>query len=1154
MSDYSSSVKKLNDDLLAFINRYEILDDKDPITDNLLKKLKKLVNSLNTTSNQHIAVLDKQFVNFDIAFQNIYEKSKADIESVNIHLKETVDIVTNKYVNRVKQLKNEISKLKSSSKRKIDDLKQDIEFFVISSDQRRNIFEQEYEDSTKRYEYQISSAKDTYNQSIQSYNSNLEKENALVVDAHKNSLAGFEESTVELIQKIEEKINSLNAEFEEISTKLNNVRNQAKEKTRQESVHLNSEIKVILDEKNKTIVNARTRYSKSQSTSSIEKENNRQEYQLESQKVLKDFVFNITELDEYSSGYKAFHTSNIEKENRELQYKLFDIHRKQTIDIENIIENGYCINNDYDKYTKKLVKEKNKQYYKMRGQLEKDQKKRIDSFEILYQKELENTRHNKALLELDRNYSLKSLNEKEQSDNKYYQELNNIYENDMNLLINVSNIKYNKKANLIKCQSRIRNKDLEKDLDLSEANFRKKLEMIRTGINKHKLEIDGAYELKALVTGYEKERYTKKINNLSVTTLLEIEKCKVLEQFNYRQYQYNVLNSKIDLEFGLKKLDIENQQFEALTNIKIDKIKNALQRDIVNAAYKIKEEQLYELEDKNIQNRNSRYRLDSINHDVLYERFKLEIKIIHQILSTYILLIREIEGFFHRVLSVFYNSISIRPNYIDIINVFVTDFMQIIYAYYKNITNNLIEHEANIISKRLEFEEKFKFKSYYKNIVEGYEVDRRKLLTKQKSINDTLDNYLKTLDTFKSRIYNLENQNNHIKQRISSTSDHAIKDNYRIELANNHQRIVDYKKKINDISKLKEILEKDYNLLLNDIKELDDDYNSSIEEIKKMQYNAAISYYTLKDSLSKFLENEIEKTGKIFNENKPNLDKYYNIQNSVNSYRYKVSNQNTRVIKALYDIVAVFYNNTYSSIQTDKALLLIKFKNDISRIYRKSSTQINDNKLEYDKKVSNYIQELKALDIKYSNDERKFINQLKQTDDEYKIEMKELVTSKNNSMSRFYKEYYAMCDNLDEIISNYKQDKNDLENKFQNDKLNLSKRIISEKNTLSNDLENYIKAQNELINHLPVAAKFQSQQLQKETKALNLELDFELKEAKNKFNAERRIIQKNISNIKQALEQALIENDNNHQEAIAKEKKSHTISIRHISRAIEQNE
>lgn len=1149
MSDYSSSVKKLNDDLLAFINRYEILDDKDPITDNLLKKLKRLVNSLNTTSNQHIALLDKQFVNFETAFHNAYEKSKKNISKIDEYLSETINIITNKYVEKIKQLKDEISMLKSSSKRKIEDLNQDIEFFFISSDQRRNIFEQEYDDTTKRYEYQISSAKDTYNQSIQAYNTELEKEVEIIENAHAISLSGFEDSTADLIQKIEKKIEELNKEHDEITSKLNNVRNQAKEKTRQESINLNNQIKEILDEKNKTIVNARTRYSKSQSSSSIEKENNRQEYQIESQKILKDFVFNITELDEYSSGYKSFHVNNIEKENRELQYKLFDIHKQQSSDIKSIMENEYIVDNENDRITKKLIKDKNKQYHKMRVNLEHEQNKRIESFNVSYRKELENTRHNKTLLELDRNYMLKKINEKEQSDNKYYQELNNIYENDMNLLIDVSNIKYNKKANLIKCQSRIRGKDLEKDLDISEANFSKKLEMIRTAINKHKLEIDGAYELKNIVTNYENEKYTKQLNNLSVTTLLEIEKCKVLEQFNYRQYQYNVLNSKIDLEFGLKKLAIENKQFEVLTNIKIDKIKNALQRDIVNAAYKIKEEQLYEAEDKDIQNRNTQYQRDSINHHVLYQRFTFEIKIIHQILSTYILLIREIEGFFHRVLSVFYNSISIRPNYINIINVFVTDFMRIIFVYYENITNNFIEHEANIISKRLEFEEKFKFQSYYKNIVEGYEIDRRKLLTKQKSINDTLDNYLKTLDTFKSRIYNLENQVNHIKQRMSSSNDSSLKENYKIELTNNHKKILDYKKKIEDVSKLKKILEKDYNTLNEDLKELDEDYNYSISEIKKMQYNAAISYYELKDSLVKYLETEISKTGKIIQENKPNLDKYYNIQSSVNNYKFKISSQNTKVIKQLYSIVSVFYNNTYSSIQTDKALLLIKFKNDINRIYKKSSAQINDNKLEYDKKVANYLQELKSLDNEYIAEEKRFNIQLKQSEDEYKTEMKELVTSKNNSLSRFYMEYYAMCDNLDEIITNYKQDKYDLDNRFQNDKLTLSKKIIVDKNTLTNELDIFIKSQNELINHLPVAAKFQSQQLQKETKLLNLELDLELKDAKSKFNTERKLIQKNISNIKQALEQALIENENLHQQAINKEKKNHNNLLKHVVRA-----
>ena len=1149
MSDYSSSVKKLNDDLLAFINRYEILDDKDPITDNLLKKLKKLINSLNTTSNQHIALLDKQFVAFESSFQNIYNKSKDDIESINSHLKETHEIITTKYVNKIKQLKNDISKLKSANKRKVEELNQDIEFFIISSDQRKDIFEQEYEDSTKRYEYQIASAKETYNQSIKGFNTKLDEEILIVEEEHKTALAGFEASTDELIKKIEEKINALTTEYEEISSKLNNVRNQAKEKTRQESINLNSQIKDILDEKNKTIVNARTRYSKSQSSSSIEKENNRQEYQLESQKILKDFVFNITELDEYSTGYKNFHTNNIESENRSLQYKLYDMHKKQSEDINYIINNGYSINNDYDKYTKKLIKQKNKEYYKMRVQYEKEQKKRIESFELLYNKELENTRYNKTLLELDRNYSLKSLTEKEQSDNKYYQELNNIYENDMNLLIDVSNIKYNKKANLIKCQSRIRNKDLEKDLDISEANFRKKLEMIQTSINKFKFEIDGAHKLKEIVTNYENQKYNKKLNNLNVTTLLEIEKCKVLEQFNYRQFQYNVLNSKIDLEFGLKKLDIENQQFEALNKIKIDKLKNELQRDIVNTAYKIKEEQLSELEDKNIQNRNSQYRLDSINHDVLYQRFTLEIKIIHQILSTYILLIRESEGFFHKILSIFYNSISIRPNYISIINVFVSDFMKIMNVYYENITNNLIEHESMIITKRLEFEEKFKFQSYYKTIVDTYETERKKLLTKQKSVSDTLDNYVKTLDTFRSRIYNLENQNIHIKQRMSVTHDSSIKENYKIELSNNRQKLFDYNKKIEDISKLKAILDKDYNSILNDIKELDDDYNQSVDEIKKMQYNAAISYYTLKDSLSKYLENEIGKIEKIIIENQPKLDKYYNIQASVNNYKYKISNQNTKIIKGLYDIVDVFYSNTYSSIQTDKALLLIKFKNDVSRIYRKSSIELNNNKNEYDKKVSYHLQELKALESKYLSEERKYNTQLKQTDDEYKTEMKELVTSKANSMSRFYSEFYAMCDNLNEIVENYKLDKNTSNTNFQNDKLLLSKNIIQEKNTLTSNLDNFIKTQNALINHLPLAAKFQSQQIQKETKSLNLELDFEMKNAKNKFNNERKMIQKNISNIKQALEQALIENEDKHQEAINKEKKNHAALLKHINRA-----
>ena len=86
-----------------------------------------------------------------------------------------------------------------------------------------------------------------------------------------------------------------------------------KERFRQESISLNNSIRILVDEKNKNIVNARTRYSKSQSASLVEKENKKQNYQVESQKILKDFVFSMTQLDSYASTYKEIYQNNVDK-------------------------------------------------------------------------------------------------------------------------------------------------------------------------------------------------------------------------------------------------------------------------------------------------------------------------------------------------------------------------------------------------------------------------------------------------------------------------------------------------------------------------------------------------------------------------------------------------------------------------------------------------------------------------------------------------------------------------------------------------------------------------------------------------------------------------------------------------------------------------
>lgn len=1150
MSDYATSVKKVNAELLAFINRYEIIEDKDPITNALLKRLKKQINSLNTTSNQYILTLDKQMKSFDSIFSASLEAYKKKLDTINTHLATSLDIINNKYILKVNQLNEEINKLKKQNDIKVAQLQQDINFFIIASNQRGQIFEKEYNENIKRYDYQISSARDTYNQSIIDFNLLLQKKLISHDETYKSLLVTYDENSTQLIDRLNEKIEKNNEELSKVSERLNSVRISMKERFRQESITLNNEIRVLVEEKNKSIVNARTRYTKSQADSAIEKENRRQEYQTESQRILKEFVFNMTELDNFTNSLKAKHNQINEEEQRKTLYKLLELNKKQTADLQAVLYSGYKINNEYDKYTKRLIRIKNKLYFKITNQIKKAEYKKLKRYELIYQKELEKIRHNKSLLELDKNHALKNINDKEQSDNKHFQELNNIYENDVNFLIETSNLKYNQKANSVKCQSRIRSKGLEKDLDISEANFQKKIEMLHSSTNKLKCEIDAAIRLNSIVHEYEEEKYKHKINNLTVSTLLEIEKCKLLDQYNQRTYGYNVLNSKVNLLYSQKRLELENEQFEVLTNLDIEKTNASLQRDIINTAYKIKESQINELEEKSIQNRNTQYSIDSMNHMVLKDRFKAELKLIHQILSTYILLIREVEDFCSKFIITFLSSIMIRPEYLDIIYIFITDFSKIITSYYTNLTASLNDQESEIINKRIDFEEKFKFRIYYNDLLTNYEQERKRLLSKKKAVSDTIENYNNTVDSFRGKSFSLENQNSIIRKKILSTNNSLQKEDLRKEYEINKQKISDYKQKIYDIQNLKKILDKDDISLLEDLRILDKEYNNRVNEIKKMQYNSAISFFDLRRELSKFSSRVISKIDFLVIR-KQNLNiKFFDFKNAVKIYKDKFSKFNSSAFKSFYNIVHRFNNKSLYSIQNDKQLLLIKFKNDILHIHNQRVSQIEENKKEYSKKVSTYLFELKELDNKINVKEKYYKEQFKEANLEYENEANQVLLDKKNSLSQFYSEFNAMSDNADDSTRIYLETSREIDNHFQKQKLDLTNEIIQRKNTLTQYLEDFIKGKEELINHLPLATKYQSQQFNKETRELNAEIQQETKNAKIKFNFERKNIHKNISNIAYTLQQDTIDNDAKHQKEISKEKKNHITQLRHLERNI----
>ena len=1144
MNDFSNSIKKINDQLLAFINRYEIVDDKDPLSTSILKKLKKQINSFNSASNQYVIKLERQYVLFVDAFKCALKIHDAKQEKIIGRTNESIDVINEKYIEKVNNQNEEINSLKASTKKKTDQLLQDIDYYYMTSNMNYEVIKNEYQDNINRYDYQIANAKDTYKQSILRYNTKFEESKKVVLEDSKAILLDYDEGTDKLIKKLNEQIDNKSIELNQLFDKLTSIRNQMKERFRQESISLNNSIRILVDEKNKNIVNARTRYSKSQSASLVEKENKKQNYQIESQKILKDFVFSMTQLDSYASTYKEIYQNNVDKISRKYYYKLLEIHKTQNEEIKEIYNNGYSIQGESDKYTKHLVRNKNKHYYKESINLKKEFETELDEVENQYLRELEVIRHNKALLDIDKNYSIKAITEKEQSDNKHYQELNNIYENDMNLLIKTANQKYNQKANTVKCQSQIKNKILEKDLDISEANIQKKIESIQTDINKIKLDIAGALELKKLLHEYEDEKHNRKLNNLSVNALLEIEKCKMLDLYNTRQYNDNVYNSKMNLSYGNKKIDIENEKFETITKLEIKKLESILSRDIVNTAYKIREDQIYESEEKSIQSRNGQYELDSIHHTVLYERFTAEIKIMQQILSTFVSLVKELEAFQEKILLIFFSSIKIRPEYNELIKIFLKDFNTIIDEYFKNLVDNYRSLEVEIIYKRVDFEEKFKFKTNYNDLLENYENERKRLLTKKKSITDTIDNYSRTLETFKSRIYNLENQNVIIRQNKYQKHNRQKEDIIK-EYHDNKKKIEDMKNKVRDISKLKGILDKDNLSLQNELKKNENEYTDRVKEIKKMQYNSAASYYDFRLDINKIADNIIEHfpSNDFYNEEEFN---FYDYERELVKNKTLKNQYLTNIFKHLYDITSKFYTSTSESILKDKFLLLTNFNNDIKRITVHTTNEILNNRKEYDKKVAIHIQEIENIKQKLISENQRYDNLLKENDKEYQIKVSQILTKKKESLSVFYKDFYATCDNLEDINSTYNQNSNQLENDFKKTKEEISRKYSTEKNELDSKLHDIIRSKEDLINHLPSATKFQSQQMNRETREHNASISNEIKESNQKFAIERKNIQKNISSIHLNLEQVLEENEYFHQKDVIKEKRKNTFLLKHI--------
>ncbi len=1150
MSDFSSSLKLLTEKLNKFIKEYEVIEDKDPLNMNLLKSFKKKIQHFNNASSEYIVLLKKYKLSFDKLNKINEEINKKEINEKNEKLNVALEIIKSKYESKNSELKNNIKEAKIDLKNKINELDLDVNFFISSSNQKSAIYDDEYEQNIKKYNYQIETAQDTYNSNIKIFNDDYLEKLEIIEKEYEETIKKIDLET----NKINDDLNSRISEYKNLLKRylknLSSVNFEIKEKNRLESVTLNKEIKDLIDERNFEIVKARDSYTSSLNDSSSAKEEKHQQYQSEGQKIQKDFVISISKQDEYSNNYKKEYEYSINEEKKNYYYNKLNETLKQNEAITNL-------NNEFqdEKSFKKRLKMKNKYYYLKYLEYKNETEKKLNYLEHNYQIQSEEIRFNKSLLELEKNHNIKVINNKEQTYNKYYQQLDSIYENDMNLSIKIANLKYNKRANTAKCASRIRLKSIEKESDVAEANLQKKIEGLNAEIAKLETEIKLHTDLKNSSFQYETLMFNNHKKNLNVSNTLEIEKCKILYNYNKRQFADNILISKSVLNHGKETLEIENNKCVDIHDITIDIEKENLNYLISTLNYKMKFNQQYQLEDENIQKRNTRYEIDVLKNSFSQTVYKNEIKLINQTYSIFINLVKELELFSNSFFIEFFNNVLVRPEYEKMISNFIKNFEVSISSYYENILNDFSNYINLIVENRLSFNELNKFKHYYNDLDKQKNEDLKILNNKKAAIEDTIKTYNESLANYSNRVFNLRNQRELIRQKIES-KDVKNKDSLKNDFKNYTTKINEFNKRFNEVSKLREDANLELKAINERINKTNLDYDARVDEIKSMQANSSSAFIYLNNSIKKYIQNIISQEMSFKNIYK--FDFSILTDNHINKEIIKranlIENDNNIIFNHIYENINNFRLTMNKSMQKEKELLFSKFQNDIYHISLRTNNILQDLESEMDDKNNTIKNKINNLENKKKNTIKNYDQKFLARNNSHLHEIDEINLNKQISLNRFYDEFYSMVRNQDELNNIHTNMLKDLNNNYNSEKFKLNNKAVFDKKDVSNKLDQFIESKESLINHLPVATKFFVDNISKEKDISNQEIDIEIKNAKIEASQNKKAIEKAISNIELTGNQELELEKAIYEKNLNLEKKKHNRIIKKYDRTkIEYN-
>ena len=1071
---FSELIKNFSKIVNEYLDKYLKLTAKEPLKDERILEIKNILEKNTNTYLKQDDKLKEFIFNLGDEFNKVIsaydEKTKILINELNEHLEENEKIKNH----LISDLNTEIETAKIKNENQEQETKLDVSSFINSSSQHIEIFKDENIATHDRFNYQYLSAKESYSSSIIKYNDELKEKLRVENERYKERLESYDEETKEMISSYKADVASKEDNLALANYEYNKLNNDFQEKRKKESTKLNNEIRNHVKLRNDEIAEARSTYTSSQDKASLEREEKKNQYQEESKKTTRDFVFNVNELEKEENKSKNKYETELRNETNSRTYSLYKIHKQQEQELKTLYDTGV---NNFS--TRKKAKYINKFYYHQKQQIKSDSDKTLTRLKSNYEEDMLQNDYQKKILDIGRTTSFDILNEKEIKDNKYYQELNNLYENILNFNIYKANNKYTESANDVRLISDIIGVDLDKSFEEEEAECQIKIEKITSEIKKKNLEINLALEMQKVIHDYEDVKHEKTISYYTVSNLLTIEKFKVLDNFNTRRYNLNIESADLDLDYAIKKVNLQNEKYSALSNEKIKINKKELEKFINSNKHKMVEQELNSNHEETLIKRNFSYENDVIVQNVLDKRFAYEIKNLNYTISTFTSFTSQISSFINKFVNNTLFEVAIPFVDAKFLATYINGMLKNILNYYKDLLDSLRQNIFLNIESRIKFEEDFKFRKIEDENKENNAKDVALVRAKIKEAKDKIKLINDINEDIRKTVSNIDFE---ISQERKNKNDGNLK-----KIAENKEKIENY---LLDINANEAIIAKENKTIIKyqeDLKTIEFNNQDTIKSLKEIQHNNAIAYYNLRTNILNLVKQKTNKIDEDFEDylrlsyNKFSLELLYGFIDKLTIFFDEINVD-------IYSISVHFKNEAIKNNAITMKKIIMKYEKDINRINASHGEKLKEEKEKYEEKNEYIIDELRDLHKEKDDIEEKYNILIYDNEIIKQRNVNNNIIKRRDNTNQFYIELYAVNDNSNDITNEYNDFIKDNDLKFENNKALLINNVNNECHNIDEDLNKYILSKKELVSQLPAVVKERKRELSENNKLKHKEL------------------------------------------------------------------